>query len=392
MLLFAQAATAQDCKTSADLYNVTGKYLTAAEYPWPAARAEYFNKMVTPAGKATAKQVLGQIEKLEQQSRTGFTITGGNWENTYSTEGNNSLGNARLGKYTFQSAFHAFFCNKGKMIRNDEYSTVLRIYVNAIPLNTLNPLLQAPFGSSLGEYDFNLQYADFKNHKPVDVDAPLISLFSYLSCTSESLIDAINSGNSYFQDVPEKNVKLNDANTFIYRYWFISKKNVPLLLPVSRREYLQSLLEYYEREKLHFPMLVTKLTKDHNKGVARYASWETDVNDKITVVKKALADHKEDWLSAQAVINRIEDASLTYKANLTEKTNYNRFWRFYDNEKRSEPLYKYNPAYFKDTPPNTARPQLISVAFRYVTMPPPLRLVENFTKHFDFEGLRKLVE
>lgn len=383
---------AQDCKTNTDLETVPGKYLTAAQYPWPAVKSAYFNNMATTADKAIAKQVLGQIEKTEEKSRTGFSLTGGNWENYYSTEGYRYLSNAKLGTYTFQSALYEYFCAKGKLTRNSEYTTVLRIYVNAIPVNTLNRFLDNPFGSSIGSYDFGLQYLDWKNHKPVDVNAPLINLFTYFSCNSQALLDAINNGNQYFQDVAEKDIKPNNRSNFIYRYWFAKKSNLPVLLPVSRKAYLQSLLEYYEREKLYFPKLIDKLTKDHDLGIKQYHNWEADVNDKINVAKKALAEHDAQWLSAQAVINRIEDASQTYKAQLAERTNYNRFWRFYDSEKKSVPLYQYNPAYFKTGTTNSAKPQIITVAFRYVAIPLSLKLLNHFSENFDFEALKKMVE
>ena len=62
-LLFSLQAHAQECKTTADLDAAPGKYLTAAQYPWPAVRTEYFSKMNTAADKALAKQTLAQIEK-----------------------------------------------------------------------------------------------------------------------------------------------------------------------------------------------------------------------------------------------------------------------------------------------------------------------------------------
>lgn len=394
VLLVTLQAHAQDCKTNADLDASPGKYLTAAEYPWPAVRAEYFNKMSSAADKAIAKQVLGQLEKTEQQSRNGFNLTGGNWESYYSTEGYNYAGNTNLGQYTFQSALHQFFCFKGKLKRNDEYSTVLRIYVNRIPVNTLNRFLYNPFGSSIPlNYDFNFQFKDHKNHKPQNAGDRLIELFTYFSCTDVTLLNAINNGDNYFQDVPENKIKPNDASNYIYRYWFIKKNKLPVLLPVSRKEYLQSLLEYYDREKLHFQKLVAKLTAERNKYITKdYGTWEADVADKIAVVKKTLSENNEDWLAAPAIINRVEDASLTYKSKLVERTNYNRFWGFYSNEKKSEPLYKYNPEYFKTTIQGAAKPQLMSIAFRYVTIPSSLRLLDNFTKHFNFDAVRKMIE
>lgn len=391
-LLAIQLAFAQDCKTNSDLDAMPGKYLTAAEYPFPAARAGYFSKMTAATDKTLAKQILGQLEKTEAKSHTGFTLTGGNWENVYSTEGYGYAGNTRLGKYTFQSALYEYFCNKGKPVRSSEYSTVLRIYVNSIPVNTLDRFMQNPFGSSLGEYDFGLQFSDWKNHKPADVNAQLISLFTYFSCNNAELLAAINTGEGYFQDVPEKDIKPNNRSNFIYRYWFVKKKDISLLLPVSRKEYLQSLLEYYEREKLYFPRLVSKLTQDHNNGVKQYSSWERDVADKIAVVKKILSENNDEWLSAPAVINRIEDAALTYKAGMKERTNYNRFWQFYSNEKKSQPLYKINPDYFVSNKAGAATPQLMTVAFRYVNIPVARRLLDNFSEQFDFSELQRLLK
>lgn len=390
--LSSQRIFSQNCKTNADLDASPGKYLTAAEYPWPAVRAEYFAKMAGTKDKVMAKQIAGQIEKTEQQSHAGFKLTGGNWENIYASKGYGYLSNTKLGQYRFESSLHEFFCLNGKLKRNDEAGTILRIYVNDIPTNTLGRFLSLPFGSSMGDYDFGFQYQDWKNHKPSDVDAQLIGLFTYFSCNNDQLLKAINSGEDYFQDVPEKDIKPNNRSNYIYRYWFVKKKDIPVLVPVSRKEYLQSLLEYYEREKLYFPKLLSQLTQDHDNGVRQYSSWEADVADKILVVKKALNEHDSDWLSAQAVINRSEDGSQTYKAGLKERTNYKRFWKFYDNQSKSEPLYKYNPAYFKNSVQGPAKPQVIAVAFRYVSMPAPLRILDNFTRHFDFESLKKMLE
>ncbi|MBS1730730.1 MAG: hypothetical protein JSS67_08115 [Bacteroidetes bacterium] len=391
-LLLIQGAFAQDCKTSNDLASVPGKYQTAAQYPWPAVRAEYFNNLTTAADKALAKQTLNQIEKIEAQSHAGFNLTGGNWENYYATKGYGNYSNVKLAQYNFESSLHEYFCLNGKLKRNDEAGTILRIYVNAIPTNTLNRFLDYPFGSSMGEYDFGFQFKDWKNHKSVNVNDPLISLFNYFSCNSAQLIQAINSGEGYFQDVAEKDIKPNNRNNFIYRYWFVKKKDMPVLVPVSRKEYLQSLLEYYEREKLYFPKLITELTSNHNKSIERnYGNWEADVADKIAIVKKVLSENKEEWLMKQAVINRIEDNAQNYKAQLKERINYNRFWKFYDGEKNSQPLYKINPDYFTPSKAGAAAPQLMTVAFRYVSMPVSLNLMNNFSEKFDFNALKNLL-
>ncbi len=387
-----QSSYAQNCKTTAELDIVPGEYLTAAQHPWPAARADYFKELKTAADKAIAKKTLEQIEKAEQQSRAGFSLTGGNWENTFSGNGYEYAGSVKLGKYYLQAGHYEFFCAAGKLKRNTEYGTVLRIYVNAIPVNTLERFLRNPFGRSFGNYDLGFEYADWKNHKLSDPGDKLIKLFTYFSCNTPSLLEAINTGQDYFQDVAEKDVKLNSRVPHIYRYWFVKKKNMPVLIPVSRKEYLVSLLEYYEREKLYFTKLVAKLTADRDNSVKQYDGWETVVNEKIELVKNILATQKEDWLGAQAIINRSEDVYQNNKHKLKEKINYNRFWRFYDNEKKSEPLYQYNAGYFKTAATGAATPQFITVAFRYVTLPSSLRLLQNFTDKFDYPAYYKLLQ
>lgn len=305
LFFFSASVQAQDCKTNADLDATPGKYLTAAQYPWPAARAEYFNNMKTAADKAMAKKTLEQIEKTEQQSHAGFNLTGGNWENVFSTTGYQYLSNTKLGQYTFQAALYEFFCANGKAKRNSEYSTVLRIYVNQLQLTTLDRFLSGPFGSSLGSYDFGLQYADWKNHKPADVNAKLINLFTYITCNNSSLLEAINSGNGYFQDVAEKDIKPNNRSNYIYRYWFVKKNDLPVLIPVSRKEYLQSLLEYYEREKIYFQKLIAELTADRSNDIKYYSNWQADVDNKISIVNKALKENTEEWLAKQAIVNKV---------------------------------------------------------------------------------------
>lgn len=388
--LLLQKGKAQNCTTNADLENVPGKYLTAAEYPWPAARAEYFTYLSAGADKALAKKTLEKIELIEKESHSHFNLTGANWENIFASKGYAYAGSNKLGVYNFESSLHEFFCLNGKLKRNDEAGTILRIHVNSLSLNTLNRFLEQPFGSSMGDYDFGLQFSDWKNHKPSDVNAQLIKLFNYMTCNNNTLIDAINAGDKYFQDVADKDIKLNSRSTYITRYWFIQKKNTPVLVSVSRKEYLESLLEYYEREKLYFPKLMTELKG--SSSAKQYSTWEADVADKIAVVKKTLSENSADWLTKPAIINRGEDAAQTYKAGLKERTNYNRFWKFYDGANKSVPLYKYNPGYFKSSATTFAKPQIITIAFRYVTMPVSLRILENFTNNFDFNAIRNLLE
>lgn len=131
------AGAQRTCADKAELDSEPGKYLTSAQYPWPAVRAAYYSKLNTAAEKATGKQTLEQIEKLEQKTRSNFTLTGGSLENTFSSEGYQFIGDSRLADYRMQQGFFEWICVNKKMQRNGEYSTVLRIYVNSLPINNL---------------------------------------------------------------------------------------------------------------------------------------------------------------------------------------------------------------------------------------------------------------
>lgn len=370
------------CGSKEELSGAAGKYYTAAQYPWPGVRAAYFEKMTTAADKATARQTLEQIEKLEQQSRNNFTLRGGTWEALYSTEGYLYTSGKRLADYRFQAAFHEYLCINRKTDRNGEYSTVMRVYVNTLPLNTLSRYLTNAFSDNLQEY----AYQDWKNVKP-GTEAPKISLMGYLIERSAGLVDALNSGKGYWQDTPESAIR-KDTYDHIYRYWLIQKAGIPVLIPVNRKAYLESLLEYYEREKL----LLTKATKSTppERVQKMYGNdWMAILEEKKATVNRVLQENTADWLAQQAVVNPDEDLYQNQKQNLPEYSSSFTFRKFYDGEKKSWPLFRYNPAYFQGQ--NAASPQFITLVFRFVSRPVHLRLVTNFTDNFDRSTWEKLL-
>ncbi len=373
------------CNSKEELATAAGKYFTAAQYPWPAVRAEYFNKMATASDKTTARQTLEKIEKLEQQSRINFTLEGGSWEGYYSSEGYNSFGYRKIADYRFQSAFHEYLCINKKVMRNGEYSTVLRVYVNSLPLSTLQRYLWGAFPDNLGDY----AYKDRKSFKPGET-APKIELLNYFAAKNQELIDAINSGKDYWQDIPENEIGKNTYNP-VYRYWFVKKAEVPLLVPVSRKEYLESLLEYYDREALYLPESSNYETQSEERRQHYYGNLPAVLANKKAIVNKVLTENTIEWLSMQAVVNVQEDRYQNQKQKLPEYSSDFTFHRFYGNEKDSGRLYKYNPTYFSGNAPSAASPLFLTVAFRYVHKPAHLRLINNFTENFDKEAFRKLI-
>lgn len=374
------------CNSKEELENMPGKYFTAAQYPWPAVRAEYFKKMTTAPEKATGKRILEQIEKLEQQSRSGFALAGGFWEAYYSTEGYNYFARKKLADYRFQTAFHEYLCINKKVERNSEYSTVLRVYINSLPINTLSRYIKG-ISNAGGRYS-RYFYKDWKSYKP-GVAAPEIDVFTYLECSNKDLITAINSGKDYWQDIPENEIRKNTYD-HIYRYWFVKRANDPLLLPVSRKEYLESLLEFYDREALYIPKSTDYETGSEQKRQKYYGDLQAVLAGKKAIVSKTLKESPAEWLSGQAIVNGQEDRYLNQKQNLPEYSSDLTFHKFYDNEKGGGPLYKYNPAYFSSGQ-SPATSEFMAIVFRYVSKPAHLRLINNFTENFDKEAWQNLI-
>ena len=158
-----------------------------------------------------------------------------------------------------------------------------------------------------------------------------------------------------------------------------------MLVPVTRKEYLESLLEYFEREKLYF----AKQSAGSGKG---YENWQGIVEGKKAKVVSLLKENSTEWLSKQAVINFTEDSYQNQKQKLPEYTSSFTFRKFYDNENGACPLYKYNPACFSATTQSPANPQFITLSFRYASMPVHLRLLDNFTKNFDRSAWGQLLK
>lgn len=195
--------------------------------------------------------------------------------------------------------------------------------------------------------------------------------------------------------MPEEKIR-QGSRDLITRYWVIGQQDTPVLVEVSRKEYLESLLEYFEREKQYFPAKLAAAKKEGNSEYERklkqYANWESIIENKKALVAKVLRENTTEWLSQQAVVNPDQDSYLNQKESLPVETSRHTFRNFYDSDTKAVKLYKYNPAYFTATVPNAATPKLVTIAYRYIPQPSSLRLINNFTTHFDKTGWQSLVK
>jgi hypothetical protein len=88
----------------------------------------------------------------------------------------------------------------------------------------------------------------------------------------DSMGKLINSGNGFFDDPYGNNFY---PHTDVFRTWYITKPGTTILLPVSRKEFLESLLEFYDREKL---FVTKRMNIKINESVRYMAEYQKSGN------------------------------------------------------------------------------------------------------------------
>ncbi len=414
--LFLQTVHAQTCTTDKDLAEVPGKYIDAAHCEMPQQKAHWLDQLGTPINKATANKVLTQIETLEKDSRKNFNLTGCVLKSAFRTPSNASIfyGKNSLLSYDLNVGCYEYFCYKNNLKVNDEYGNVLRAYVNRYPD------IEYAFTFS-DDYPFYETYNKYSGK--------MIALCNFIK---QDEIHSVNNSKGYYQDIPESSVKFGNRSTFITRHWYFTKSNIQLLVPVTRKEYLEALLEYYDREYLYtsekikeiekecagmmkdpvkYPQLYENGKKNLTVRKARYPDYEKKIEQKKAMVQKALKENSSDWLSKPAVV-KAKKENLSWKNYYgdstndyvtidgyyadtpedAEKTGTFTFSGFWDTKSGGTTLYKFNPEYFKDADKNPVKPYFIELAYRYINTKLGKDLVENFTENFDFDAVKNLIE
>jgi len=408
---------AQTCQSSKDLETIPGKQIDAANCEWPQQKAHWFDALGTPANKTTANTVLTKIETLEKQSRSNFVFTGGVLKSGFSSkEPAYTSSQFLLATYDLNIGCHEYICVKNALKVNGEYSIVFRAYINRFKdmAYAFTALDQSAFYATPGKFD-----------------SRYIRLHDFIRFNDKRVLDAItNDGKAYYQDVPDDKVKPGNRSIFITRHWYLTKSGVPLFVPVTRKEYLEALLEYYDREKIQVGNAVKEIEKayadrvknangnqqrlddakrSYDIALARYPDWQQRVTTKTILANKALKENDAAWLSMPAVVkSKQENLSWRnyygpdpndyvtidgYNADTKEdaqKTGAFTFSGFWD-DKGGDVLYKYNPEYFKANS-SPVSPRMIELAYRYVKTPLGERLVENFSNNFNFDAVRKMLE
>ena len=379
-----------------------------------------FSLKGTTAEKAVMMKNLIGIEKLEEASRNNFKLTGCVARVSFARTENRTYGKNVYAAYGYRLSAYQLVCHVTEHVPKivDEYRTVFGVDINPyIAPGGANPVGTGNFSMKFGHmvYSFPIEAKpgpDFeknKNEKPSRVsqyfsEQDLLTGRSddYKNKHSEFL--KLNNGNGYvenWQGGSRYDKHGPDSYQLIDRHYFITKPGIPLLIPVSRKHYLEDMLEYLEIEKANFEYINTKELTDLGTQTAdwaknRKADLEADklAYPKIYEAKKAklkdlLANQKIEWLQKPAVVDKnniLKDANESLQA----------LGRFYDKEDEYKvALYIINPAYFTSNNGQTTKPLLIEVQFRYEISKESgfsTRLFNNWEKNFDLGALRKLLE
>jgi len=194
-----------------------------------------------------------------------------------------------------------------------------------------------------------------------------------------------------------------ESYRWIDRHYLITKPGIPLLIPVSRKQYLQDMLEYFEIEKANFYSTVEDLLKksatdNSDFGIQKKQTWQAHkaaysqlYEAKKAKVKELLGNKNEEWLKLPAVV-----AGNTATDDATERLSQTGvFYEMENWDKNIFALYVLNPAYFNNAPGSSVKPSLMEVQFRYELSKESgfsERLFSNFLKNFDMNALRKMLE
>ncbi len=379
-----------------------------------------FSLKGTPAEKTTMMKNLIAVEKLEEASRKDFKLTGCIARTDFAKNGNSDYGKNTYARYWYSMGVYALVCNVNQHASKivDEYRTVFRV--------EFNPSIMPGGVHAVGTGEFNMKNGNAMYEIPVqakvgpnfekDKSNNPSRVSQYIS---EATLMGARSDN--YKDYHSDFLKLNNGNGYVERWemgsrydthgpnsyqcidrrYFLTKPGVPLLVPVSRKQYLLDMLEYFEIEKANFEYDNAEKIKRIGNNTADYAkktlaALEADklAYPKIYEAKKAkvndlLVKQKPEWLQKPAVVDQdklLKDANKILDA----------LGRFYDGEGEYKcALYVLNPAYFVSNNGQAAKPLLIEVQFRYEITKDygySSRLFNNWEQHFDINALRKMLE
>ncbi len=396
MLAAHQSAISQTCISDDDLTKLPGKF---TDHKW------------TPAGGHTSSYsaveqtlALKTLSSIETNFVKYFWGDGTNGKASFGFSEGNYFNNLFLGQYSFTTGFYELICKDGNIKTAHEFGTDFKI--------TINPFIEPGLNiNGRGrQYDFSVP-GNRKNFSNT------INLFRYMIFSNKEEPEKINSGNSYIESKPIYH-DAYDKHPDVVRNWYFAPAGKMILIEVTRKEYLESLLEFYEREKpgllkemdrliaidkstlkLYEKEKDGKSKKDYDYFLNRIKEYETDrqryenayktKKDKVTSLLKSNA---ESWLNEPAVLSKeVIMGSYCRSGSLKEYEETGCFsFNDFASIENGYTVYKWNPDLFKQQPATS--PVFIKVSLRYksgIELSEKIR--DYYTKNLDFTFIKSIL-
>lgn len=366
----------------------------------------------TAPDKAVITKQLIAIEKVEEASRANFQLTGCVARVSFNGGDKKMFGDFGFNSYGYQLGIFQNVCHATERVVKTvgEFRSVLRVDVNT------------GFGS--GNYygergDF---YVTSKNVRyEISIDAKTSANYEKDRFTNRSRITrylsedmVLTSRSDNYKDKHGDFLKLINGDGYVEnwmsgsrddkpdpkaykwidRHYIITRSGIPLLIPVTRKEYLEALLEYYEIEKNNFLWTVAYKTKNQpaNASIceADKAAYQKIYETKKAKVQQLLTSSKADWLQQPAVV--IKDLRPNDYAKASN--GLLDFEKFYEGDSKGIALYQYNPEYFKISSSQPLKPMFMEVQIRYELSEDKgfsKRYFDNFLQNFDLQKLSAML-
>jgi len=372
---------AQPCTSTADLLSIPGSLKDHSKTPIGGGS-------FTAVEKPVAMKTLIAAENLCKKT---FSLNGGEASAWFHIPDGGYYDVSKFTSYQLKIGFYQHVCVNNKKVNSSEYTVDFNIIAN--------PDLGSKYflASNPGTDEFYV-------NRPKLGYLP-IPIFRYLSMSSSDG-EAISQGKGYIDNTQGNNYY---KHTDVYRNWYITKAGTPVLIPVSRKEFLESLLEFYDREKQFITKRMNTKISESVRYMAEYqksgnkAMYQSHLENK-QAAEKTLAELEgilrskrqlpEDLLKKDTAWLQ-QPATLDPKKSMQFDSKYTResmvFTGFFSGP-AAKTIYRFNPSLTAGLKTQPAKPLFFLVQYRYKSEEQfSKQITDGFVKSFDFEGLRKLL-
>lgn len=372
---------AQTCSSNDDLLSIPGHLQDHTKTPIGGGT---FSVLEKPVGMKV-------LLAAEQICKKQFVLKGGEAKSWFSIRESEQLDLYYHQEYQYKIGFYQHVCVNGGKQNSSEYTADFSINVNT----PFKEMLRLP-----DRYNEVFFYEDNSKY-----GAAYIPLFRYF-ILKDTEADQISNGKGF--TINHQGNKFA-PHTDVYYNWYVTKPGTPLLLAVTRKEYLNSLLQFYEREFRFLSASYTSKLAEAKRYMEQYeksgnkAMYESNKENKveyehklqelttITQVKKqkveqVLSTAASSWLQLPATLNPNNYDCF----NQPTKDCY--FFNEFYTGPQAETVYQWNPVLVKQAANQPAKPLFFKVQFRFKAGEAfSTGIMNNFVEKFDFEALRKLL-